>query len=473
MRFPVLMKVGALALVGGLVMGVVFRIEGLVSERRQRGIEAVQGVESSHAAAQALLGPLLARSCVEEWTSVSDTNGLRAEERHRRAFTLVASPATLAVTGRTQAEALHRGLFKVNAWSGHLAATARFANFDALRATTEHGGHLSCEPAQLLLALSDVRGVRSASAVADGAALDVHAGTSFEPFPNGLSAPLAAGRVEADGAAPLDVKLDLDLIGTRQLAWVPAAGNVRWSLASDWPHPSFGGQFLPDARTVRADGFEATWSLSALATTASADVARGLPLCASGLGDGGGDDEAAIARPGGCIDTMAVSFIDPVNPYVLSDRAVKYALLFVVLTFVSVALAEALSSRRVHPMQYLLVGLGLSMFFLLLLSLSEHLPFVAAYVVAVAACVLLLGFYASAMFGRVRSGAAFGAGVGLLYGLLYALLQMEQNALVLGSLGLFAALATVMMLTRRLDWDALFARLREPAATAMPDRGAP
>jgi inner membrane protein len=129
-----------------------------------------------------------------------------------------------------------------------------------------------------------------------------------------------------------------------------------------------------------------------------------------------------------------------------------------------------LSGRRVHPVQYLLVGLALSLFFLLLLSLSEHLPFVQAYATAASACAVLLGVYATSMLGRKLAGALFGLGIALLYGLLYALLQMEQNALVIGSVMLFAALATVMLLTRRIDWYALFARLRasgtEPAAQA-------
>ena len=174
----------------------------------------------------------------------------------------------------------------------------------------------------------------------------------------------------------------------------------------------------------------------------------------------------ASAKSDKCLDLMSVAFIDPVNPYVLSDRAIKYDLLFIVLTFIAVGLIEVLSGRRVHPVQYLLVGLALSLFFLLLLSLSEHLPFEAAYAAAASACAVLLGVYAAAMLGRWLSGVLFGLGIGLLYGLLYVLLQLEQNALVIGSVMLFAALATVMMLTRRIDWYALFARLRMPAREA-------
>jgi inner membrane protein len=256
-------------------------------------------------------------------------------------------------------------------------------------------------------------------------------------------------------------------------SWVgcPPPRATRWTLNADWPSPSFGGQFSPADRAVRPDGFTATWNLSALATSAPADIARGVPLCAP-TNAGAGDVEVAdgpAARAGKCLDLMNVAFIDPVNPYVLSDRAVKYDLLFILLTFVAVGLIEVLSGRRVHPVQYLLVGLALSLFFLLLLSLSEHLTFKAAYAAAAAACAALLGFYASSMLGRPLSGLLFGLGIALLYGLLYVLLQMEQNALVIGSVMLFAGLAVVMTLTRRIDWYALFARLRGPAAAPVAE----
>jgi inner membrane protein len=159
-----------------------------------------------------------------------------------------------------------------------------------------------------------------------------------------------------------------------------------------------------------------------------------------------------------CLDTFDVSFFDPVNPYSLTDRATKYALLFIVLTFAAVALTEVLGERRVHPIQYTLVGLALALFYLLLLSLSEHIPFASAYAVASAACVLLLAYYGAHMLGRARSGLFFGAGMAGLYGMLWVLLQAEQTALAIGSVLLFAVLAVVMVATRKMDWYALFER---------------
>jgi len=478
MRFPLLAKVGALALVGLMLLLVLTRIEGLVWERKARGEEAVRGVEHSHAAAQSVLGPLLERDCSEEWDEVTGAGDARKATTQRRDFRLRELPSRLAVDGRTKTEPLRRGLFKVNTWTGHFSVGAEFASLASLQPRAEHpNGRLRCGAPALLVALSDVRGVRAATVAIDGRPFDFEPGTRGSDYASGLHVVLPMERVQGDGAArPLALHLDLDLIGTSQLAWVPAAGSLRWTLNADWPHPSFGGQFAPEQREVRADGFSATWNLSALATTATADVARALSLCAptavAAAPDAGGDASAKSDR---CLDLMAVAFIDPVNPYVLSDRAIKYDLLFIALTFIAVGLIEVLSGRRVHPVQYLLVGLALSLFFLLLLSLSEHLAFMQAYAAASTACAVLLGVYATSMLGRRVAGLFFGLGIALLYGLLYALLQMEQNALVIGSVMLFAALAAVMMLTRRIDWYALFARLRndgEPPRTMRADGSA-
>jgi inner membrane protein len=464
MRFPLLAKMGAIALVGLMLVTVLTRIEGLVGERKGRGEEAVRSVEHSHAAAQSVLGPLLERSCSEEWDEVTGTGSERRVATSRRDFRLREVPSRLAVDSRTRSDPLWRGLFKVNAWTGHFTVAADFATLGALQPRAEHAeGRLRCGAPVLVFALSDVRGVRAATGTLDGQAFDFESGTRGSDYASGVHFVVPDERVDGNAAAkPLGLRVELDLAGTGQLAWVPAADSLRWTQLADWPHPSFGGQFAPEQREVRPDGFSATWKLSALATSAPGDVVRGLALCAPpnpayGVSDAG-DDPAAKSDK--CLDLMSVAFIDPVNPYVLSDRATKYDLLFIVLTFIAVGLVEVLSGRRVHPVQYALVGLALALFFLLLLSLSEHLPFEQAYAAAAGACAALLGVYATSMLGRRLAGVLFGLGIALLYGLLYLLLQMEQNALVIGSVMLFAALATVMMLTRRIDWYALFARWR-------------
>ena len=212
-----------------------------------------------------------------------------------------------------------------------------------------------------------------------------------------------------------------------------------------------------------------------MASNAGQAVVQAQPVCS---GSESGDDTPTVSAAAAatvavasasstpqasvvaCAETLQVGFVDPVNPYSLSDRATKYGLLFIALTFLVVGLFELIHKLRVHPVQYFLVGCALSIFFLLLVSLSEHLNFALAYAVAAAGCVSLLAFYASHMLGGLKRGIPFGAGAALLYGLLYVLLQLEQTALVVGSIALFVILALVMALTRKFDWYQMGAGLQ-------------
>lgn len=446
---PLLAKVLAVGFIVMLLVLALERIGSLVDERQQRFQEAVASVEDSQAGRQALLGPVLLSQCVEEWDTVSDGRD-RGTTTHRREFSLSATPRQLSVQAKVSMEPRYRSLFKVNAYAARADLKAQWASLAALRPVAEHaGGRVSCQAPTLMVGVSDARGIRQATVRLGEESLPVAAGTGHKAHPRGFHVRLPEALRQAE--APLVIDVNLELVGTADLAVAPVADDTRMRLDADWPHPSFGGRFLPVAREVRDDGFAATWQMSSLATTAPQDFARGAALCAR---DGTEDK---------CIESFRISFIDPVNPYSLSDRAIKYGLLFIALTFVAVGMAEVMRRLRVHPIQYLLVGSALSLFFLLLLSLSEHLSFGTSYLIAGGACVALLTFYGAHLLGGWLAGLGFGTGIAGLYGALYALLQMEQTALVLGSVLLFVVLAAVMVLTRRVDWYAL---LKAPSPSA-------
>lgn len=490
MRFPLLSKVLAVGLVMLLMAVVLARIGWLVDERQGRRNEAVASVKESVAGAQMLLGPIAQRRCVEHWQRVVGEGRERRQEPQRREFVLQATPHTLAIDGQLTTDLRYRGLYKVHGYVGKLVLDARWDDLGPpLQPKAEHpGSTIECEAPTLYVAVSDPRGLKRAEVTVDGQALRAEPGTGQPLHPQGLrvrvpagadqgmapTSTSSAGSASAAGAVPLAARVALELAGTDRIAVVPAAGATQWALRSDWPHPSFGGRFLPERREISAQGFSAQWTVSSLGSDAARAVVQGAVPCEA---DGARHDPryAAGQRPHGpagkaallsCLDTLSVALFDPVNVHVLADRAVKYGMLFVVFTFMVVGLVEVLARRRVHPVQYTLVGLALSLFFLLLLSLSEHFAFDHAYAAASAACAGVLAMYAASMLGSRWAGAAFGAGVAALYGMLYVLLQQEQAALVIGSLALFAALAAVMWLTRRVDWYARFDSLRRPATMA-------
>ncbi|MDT9001982.1 cell envelope integrity protein CreD [Paucibacter sp. APW11] len=437
-----LIKSLVLAGLGLLLSLVLLRIGWLVDERQARQAEAVRSVEESLAGAQLMLGPVLTRVCTEQWGAWAGEGRERQLQAQSRQFRLSAVPGDLQLKAQLDPEPRYRGLFKVNGYAGHLQLAAQWPALGKLEPHAEHaGGRLHCEVPRLMLAASDVRGLRSVSLSAAGQALAVRPGTGHPSYPQGLHADLP--EVVMNGQA-LQVQMQLELAGTQRFALIPAAASTRLELQSGWPHPSFGGRFLPTRREVSDQGFTALWQVSELASTAGDWVEHGRPL--RGLSSG---DQLADA------DSLSFDMVDPINPYVMSDRAIKYGLMFILLTFTCVSLVELLSGRRVHPVQYLLVGLAQCLFFLLLLSLSEQLSFASSYALAALAAVGLLGVYGASMLGHWRRGLLFGSGLAALYGALFVLLRLEQAALIVGSLLLFATLATVMMLTRKLDWYAL------------------
>jgi len=463
---PLVTKVLSIVCVIGLLILALGQISHLADERQVRFREAEHSIAQSQAGRQALLGPVLHSSCVEEWDTASADGWDKKLVTQRREFLLVATPRELGVKANATMEPRYRGLFKVNSYATRTTLLAQFAPLATLRPQREHAGsRLVCAPPVLMVAVSDARGIRQAAVKLAGEALGVNAGTLHASHPRGFHAVLPEAVRNAD--TPQLVEVSLELVGTAALAVAPVAGDTRVELVANWPHPSFGGRFLPVKREVRDDGFNASWQVSSLATKAPLDFARGAALCEPSAVDLS-DAAAAPTKDGNaaCVESFSVAFIDPVNPYSLSDRAIKYGLLFIALTFVGVGMVEVLRRLRVHPVQYLLVGCALSIFFLLLLSLSEHVAFGLSYAVAASACVALLSFYGRYLLAGWGAGLVFGGGIAVLYGALYALLQMEQTALVIGSALLFGVLTAVMVLTRKLDWYALLRGPAQPAGQA-------
>ena len=462
---PPIGKFVSLVLVFVVLAVALVAVRDIVAEREGRLREAQQSVSASLAASQQVVGPVLGRQCIETWDEThSDDKGKRIVTVANEFF-FGAAPETLDVDAVAATEQRYRGIFKVNAYllKAHLVATWA-AGSGGLPQPSRPDARVTCKAPVIHVALGDARGIRNAAATVDAASTVVRPGTGGPAHPNGFHVDLAEGSIAA--GRPLAAEFKFEVVGTGGLDIAPVGMKTQVRLASDWPHPSFTGRFLPAQKSIDETGFTAVWTLDALATSAPLNAERVLPACSANAA-AQGFEGAAATRITGCVETFGVDFIDPVNPYTLSDRATKYGLLFIALTFVGVAMLEVMRRVRVHPVQYLLVGAALATFFLLLVSLSEHVAFGLAYAIAASACTVLLAFYGSFVLGGVRAGAAFGAAIAALYGTLYLLLQLEQTALLLGSILLFVVLAGVMAATRKIDWYALVAGQRKGPADAL------
>ncbi|MDB6163552.1 MAG: inner rane CreD family protein [Xanthomonadaceae bacterium] len=349
-------------------------------------------------------------------------------------------PETLETSGHLQPDLRRRGLHKVRVYELKGVTRARFEAMVPADTSATQSRRIG-EP-WLDYGVADVRGlVGSPRLVANGIVRLIEQGTRDG---QGIHARLA---VPAAGQPiRLDTQLDFVLAGTESLALVPLARSNRFSIESSWPHPQFTGSFLPRSRSVSEKGFTANWEVSSLATNAQRQYRDGRTLPATPMVG----QDANQNTPG--LDAVGLSLVDPVNVYTQADRASKYGLLFVLLTFIGFFMFELIKQLPIHPIQYGLVGLALAIFFLLLVSLSEHIEFGVAYVISSVACIGLLGVYLSAVLRSARRGIAFAAMLSVLYAALYGLLISEDNALVLGAGLLFVILAAIMLITRNVDW---------------------
>ena len=439
-RLLPLLKLGFILFLTLLLLVPMLRIRGLIHERQQLRDQVLADVARSDAGPQTLTGPILVvpyqRTVHEQVAGNGDRPVTVAKEVQGELRLL---PALMNLTGRLGTEERRRGIYKARVYRAETQLTGHF-DVPANYGITDDAASYTFGPARLVLGISDIRGIGNALTLsANGADIPFAPGTGTALFASGVQAPLPGAATAT--ARRIDFQIGLTLAGMGEFNIVPVGRESRVHLESDWPHPSFVGEFLPVKRAIDAKGFTADWQTSFFATNMEDVLAR----CA---------DASA-----GCKalenDHLGVSFIDPVDQYLKSERAAKYALLFIGLTFAGFFLTEVLRRVSVHPIQYGLVGLALAMFFLLLISLSEHIGFGPAYLVAAAACVGLISYYVRHVLGSPGQGVAFGAALASLYGLLYGILSSEDYALLMGSLLVFGLLAAVMVLTRRVSWSNL------------------
>jgi inner membrane protein len=404
-------------------------VEGTINERLKFHEQAVQSIAADSVRAQLVIGPVLVLPYNEE---VRDGDTARTVIHRKLVF-----PNQLKIAGRIATERRYRGIHQVLMYSGGHSFAGDFTLPSLSDLPRESGGsQLSMGRPYIALSVSDVRGIRDIpTMLVAGRTYKFEQGARLPGYPNGMHVPLELADLKAAGAA-IPFGFSLYLAGTERQSFVPVGSNNLVTMESNWAHPQFGGDFLPEARTITDNGFRASWRISAMASSAQQQ------LTAAG----------ASTQREGRLDSLGIGFIEPVNVYVQADRAAKYGLLFVALTFAAFFVFEILKALPIHPIQYLLVGLALIMFFLLLVSLSEHLDFLVSYLIASGACIALIAFYLSAVLRSRARASGFGSGLVLLYSALYGLLNSENNALVLGTLLLFGALGAVMIATRKIDW---------------------
>lgn len=425
-------------------------VVGLVSEREGRSREVEREVARTWGGVQQFTGPYL----VVPYTVRLETREGDKLIQHTQERRAVFLPEALNISGSGTSKVLQRSIFDVNVYTATLAVDGSFAAPE-MSEVDPSAVAVRWRDAIFVLALSDVAGLKEAAILTvDGQHALPFAPSTGVPgtHMSGMHARLsgAPSAFEADGAPkPFRFHADLVFTGSSSLTFAPAARETRVEIKSDWPHPSFAGAFLPVERAVSEQGFSAKWRVPHLARS----VPHAWPLSDGGL--------ERFAQ-----HQFGVTFYQPLDFYGLVTRAVKYGVLFLAAAFMGVFVLELLSRQRVHPVQYLFVGLAMVFFYVLLLSLAEHLGFTRAYVIASLATGGMLSVYVSKALASARSGLLMAALFAVLYGFLYLILRLEDHALLAGAVLGFAALTAVMFATLRVDWSGL-------AGDASPSPGRP
>lgn len=409
-------------------------IRGTVHERQALHYNVVQGLAQTSTGSQIVAGPIFNVPYKKKIRNVSiDAKGKKTVTEHYETGTLEFLPDTLTIRGKLATQQRSRGIFKALIYDAELGMGGYFdipANFGI----TENVSDYQWGPAFLTIGISDIRGIKMLAVNFADETRKFKPGTNTPLLSAGVHAEL--GQIDVAAARRLNYSVSAALQGMQSIDFAPLGKHTRVEVASSWPHPSFTGRYLPEHRQIGDKGFNAVWQTSHFATNMQQLVAN----CATA-------DCPALRD-----NTLGVNLIEPVNIYLKAERSLKYGFLFIALTFIAFFLFEVLKELRIHPIQYSLVGVALALFYLLLISLSEHLEFALSYAIAALACVALLGFYVRYILASKARAFSFSALLGVLYGLLYVLLQSEDYSLLVGALLLFVLLGLVMTLTRKIDW---------------------
>jgi inner membrane protein len=443
LRSPAFKFVLILSLIIVLIVPLIL-VYGLISERESRAQGVRREVGQLWGPQQQMLGPFLVVPYTVRIEAVQGDKRVEQIQERRAVFT----PEELEVAGRADAKTLRRSIFEVPVYAARLKLSGRFG-MPRIGDVAADVVAVRWRDATFVLGLSGVSGLKEAATLKIAGATEI----AFAPsvgFPSTHLSGIHAKLAVAGSTPPADMEqppqpfaftVDLAFNGSVSLTIAPVARETRVSLSSNWPHPSFSGAFLPDDRQVTTAGFTAAWKVPHLA--------RSVPDAWS-LTDAGLERLQPYS--------FGVAMIDPVDFYSLVNRAAKYGIMFVALAFMAVFCLELISERNVHPVQYLFTGISLVFFYVLLLSLAEHLGFTQAYLAASIATGAMLAVYVGTAMTSVISGLVMLMVFATTYVILYLILQLEDYALLAGAVLGFLALAIVMFVTLRVDWSGAPAR---------------
>ena len=429
-----------------------FAVYLLVWDRQNQSETARSAIVAGWGAPQRLAGPVLVIPYQAQSAETATENGKQVSRVVTVDRELTLAPDLADLTTAVAPKPKRKSIYEAVVYDAEARGAARFSLPADLARYGVAAEQLQFARAELRFGLSDPRGLAGAppTVMIAGRTVGLRPGKGpAETGGAGFVAPIDATVLRA---GPVPVAFRFSFRGNAWLSLAPQAGDTRWRVTSSWPSPNFNGGFLPNQPRVSDRGFDASWRVGnlalgrALVTTGDASAAA--------TPDPGGRGLAATAQPAGDYEAR-VDLVSPVDLYSEVNRSVKYGFLFIGFTFAAFLLFDVIGGVPVATPEYLLVGVALVLFFVMLLAFAEVIGFAAAYLLAAGAIIGLLSAYSAAVLGNWRRAGVIAALLAGLYAVLYVLLSLEAFSLLIGSVLLFAALAGVMYVTRRLDWSGI------------------
>ncbi|BFM17917.1 cell envelope integrity protein CreD [Maricurvus nonylphenolicus] len=441
MQKQLALKIVIIFAIGMLVLIPTSMVQYKIYERQGYLEQAKSSVAQSWTGSQLIVSPVLV---IPYRVGAAEKSGFYSSKELQQASAKTSQRFEIVVPDNLQQQftvtnsSVFKGIYEVPVYGSSLSISGAFSEpklQQALAKIKRQPRFVDINEPYLSLHIADMRGIdQTPELTLNGSAVALSPGSQIDGLASGLHS--ALGGMDRL-AKTLEFSLDFSLRGMGSFSFMPLADEATSSMQSNWPHPEFIGASLPKTREITAAGFTASWKSSRFS-------GYGADLMSRCAGDGHCESLRNAAS--------GVSFIQPVDIYLQSERSIKYAMLFIGLSFITFFIFEHITRQPIHPIQYAFVGLAISVFYLLLISLAEHIAFIWAYTIGVLCCSSLLLFYVRYMLRSLRSAVLFSAMIVALYGVLYVIVQAEDYALLMGSILVFLVLTVLMYVTRNIDW---------------------
>jgi inner membrane protein len=422
------LKLGAIVFITLVLLIPTSMIRSLITEREATQNEAIKEVSSKWAEQQTISGPFVSIPYYRYVKEVSSKDS--AEKIVQVKDYLHILPSQLNISGNINPEKRYRGIYEIVVYNSKLEISGTFNKFD-LASLDIQPKDISFDKAEFVVGIDDLRGIEEQINLSwNNQSISFNPGVSSDDVvKSGINAVV---KMDPKDSSTYQFKLSLNLKGSQLLYFTPVGKVTDINLSSDWPNPSFNGAFLPDKREISEKGFKANWNILHLN--------RNFPQVWTG-------SQHTISK-----SSFGIDLILPVDNYQKSYRSIRYAILFIGFTFLVFFFIEVLNKVFIHPVQYILVGVALIVFYTLLLSFSEHMKYNLAFIISALSTLLLIAGYVKAILKSTQLSLLISGILTVLYTFIFVIIQLQDYALLIGSIGIFIILGLVMYFSRKIDW---------------------